>query len=107
MRTPTPPPAAGAARAIEETWAQSPEQTAPVVQRPDGFYWVGPVDHCEFGPFETAELARADRDRFDEQSPQPGETLGEAEAELGVADWIDPQTGEPAEGQSPPHLDGD
>ena len=32
------------------------------------------------------------------------ETLQEAEDELGVADWIDPDTGELAEGQSTPHL---
>lgn len=35
----------------------------------------------------------------------PAETLAEAEGELGVNDWIDPETGEPPEGQSPPHLD--
>jgi hypothetical protein len=34
----------------------------------------------------------------------PGETLAEAESEIGVADWIDPDSGEPAEGQSRPHL---
>ena len=28
-----------------------------------------------------------------------------AESELGIPDWIDPETGEPAEGLSPPHLD--
>ena len=33
------------------------------------------------------------------------ETLPELEAAIGIADWIDPETGEPAEGQSPPHLD--
>ena len=34
----------------------------------------------------------------------PAESLEEAESELGMNDWIDPETGEPAEGQSPPHL---
>jgi len=33
------------------------------------------------------------------------DTLPELEREIGMADWIDPLTGEPAEGQSPPHLD--
>jgi hypothetical protein len=28
---------------------------------------------------------------------EPGETLLEAEQELGIADWLDPDTGEPAE----------
>lgn len=34
----------------------------------------------------------------------PAESLEEAESELGINDWIDPDTGEPAEGQSPPRL---
>jgi hypothetical protein len=33
----------------------------------------------------------------------PGDTLQEAEHEIGIADWIDAETGEPAEGDSP-HL---
>ena len=32
------------------------------------------------------------------------ETLQEAENEIGIADWIDPDTGDPAEGQSSPRL---
>jgi hypothetical protein len=39
--------------------------------------------------------------------PEPGETLDEAESEIGINDWIDPDTGEPAEGQSPPHIEED
>lgn len=35
------------------------------------------------------------------------ESLPELEREIGIADWIDPQTGEPAEGQSPPHLNAE
>ncbi|MDP2368221.1 hypothetical protein [Rhodoferax sp.] len=35
------------------------------------------------------------------------ETLPELEREIGIADWIDPQTGEPAEGQSPPHIENE
>lgn len=38
---------------------------------------------------------------------EPADTLPELEREIGIADWIDPQTGEPAEGQSPPHLDAE
>lgn len=76
----------------------------PVISRPDGHYWEAPDGHQLFGPFETYELACADRDRYDEERPTPGETLRQAESELGIADWIDAETGEPAEGQSPPHL---
>ena len=38
-----------------------------------------------------------------ESDYEPGETLQEAEDELGISDWIDPDTGEPAE-DSAPHL---
>jgi hypothetical protein len=34
----------------------------------------------------------------------PDTNLHEVEESLGIADWLDPETGEPAEGQSPPHL---
>jgi hypothetical protein len=37
----------------------------------------------------------------------PVETLPDLEREIGIADWLDPQTGEPAEGQSPPHLEAE
>ena len=50
-------------------------------------------------------MAQADRDATDEETPEPGETLQEAEDEIGIADWIDPETGEPAEGQSRPRFE--
>jgi hypothetical protein len=37
----------------------------------------------------------------------PPDILPEMEREIGIAEWIDPQTGGPAEGQSPPHLEND
>lgn len=40
-----------------------------------------------------------------EDALAPEETLAEAEREIGLNDWIDPETGEPAEGQSPPRLE--
>jgi hypothetical protein len=78
---------------------------AQVMARPDGYYWRAPSSRQEFGPFKTVELALADMQAADGQAPEPGETLQEAESELGIADWIDPDTGELAEGLSPPHLD--
>ena len=33
------------------------------------------------------------------------EALHEVETEIGIATWLDPETGEPAEGACPPHLD--
>lgn len=79
----------------------------PVLTRPDGFYWVASDGRQEFGPFETIELARADMGAADEYAPELAETLHEAEDEIGIANWIDPDTGEPAEGQAPPHLEMD
>jgi hypothetical protein len=75
------------------------------VERPDGFYWITDDGRAEVGPFESYELAEADRDAAAGEAPEPGETLEEAEDEIGMHDWIDRETGEPAEGQSPPHLD--
>ncbi|MDP1899732.1 MAG: hypothetical protein Q8K96_04690 [Rubrivivax sp.] len=94
----------GSAAVIGEAPAAG-DAVMPIVDRPDGYYWQAPDGRQQFGPFETYEAARVDRDRFDEQRPVPGETLQEAESEVGVADWIDAETGEPAEGQSPPHLE--
>lgn len=83
------------------------EEASQVVARPDGYYWCAPDSRQEFGPFPSVELALADMQAVDGQAPEPGETLQEAESELGIADWIDPETGSPAEGLSRPHLDED
>ncbi|HQR50845.1 MAG TPA: hypothetical protein PKW44_04325 [Methylophilaceae bacterium] len=71
--------------------------TSRIVERPDGFYWIDYETEVEFGPFATAALAIADMTPALESSYEPGETLQEAEAELGICDWIDPETGAPAE----------
>lgn len=75
-----------------------------VVDRPDGFYWRSPDGMREGGPFETPELAREDMDASEVPDQGPIESLQEVEREIGVADWIDPETGEPAEGMAPPRL---
>ena len=93
----------GAARVIEAATAP----TVPIIERPDGFYWVAPDGRQSFGPFDSPERARADHEAYDEQAPEPGETLEEAERDLGISDWIDPDTGEPAEGMSVPRLPED
>ncbi|MEI8324534.1 MAG: hypothetical protein WCH44_04080 [Betaproteobacteria bacterium] len=41
-------------------------------------------------------------------SPSDGiQTPPQLEREFGITHWIDPQTGEPAAGQSPPHVEHD
>jgi hypothetical protein len=73
----------------------SPPGEGELVQRPDGWYWVGARQ--EFGPYRSEDDALAAMDAA-EEAIEPGETLFEAEQELGIADWLDPDTGEPAEG---------
>jgi hypothetical protein len=85
-----------------EVAEQRPDQ---IMARPDGYYWRTADGKQEFGPFESREMAWADMEAASEEAPEPGESLQEAESEIGIADWIDPETGEPAEGMSPPHFD--
>jgi hypothetical protein len=68
-----------------------------ILDRPDGFYWQSKDGRRESGPFATLLEAVQDMQGTDEETPEPGETLAEAEAELGLADWIDPDTGQLAE----------
>ena len=90
--------------AIEETLA--PESAAPlqgrVIERPDGFYWEKSKGET-YGPFAT--LAEAEADMLaggpTEQAEEPIESLQEAESELGISEWIDPDTGGPAEDNVP------
>jgi hypothetical protein len=76
----------------------SPPDTESVVKHPDGWYWLNTDVHQEFGPYATAEDALAALHAAEEDELEPGETLEEAEQERGIADWLDPETGEPAEG---------
>jgi len=75
-----------------------------VMSRPDGYHWQTADGKQEFGPFDTMEDAIADMQLAAGESVEPGETLQEAEDEIGIADWIDPDTGEPAEGLCSPRL---
>jgi len=74
-----------------------------VIERPDGFYWEAKKGEPH-GPFPT--LAEAEADMLadgaaeDEDLEVPG-ALQEAESDLGVNEWIDPDTGGPAEDHVP------
>ena len=82
--------------------APKPEDDrARVIERPDGFYWRGEAGGAEYGPFPSLADASADMRSADESEYEPGETLAEAEDEIGISGWIDPDTGEPAEGSIP------
>lgn len=87
--------------------AQVIPQTTPeydhtrIIERPDGFYWQSVDGGREYGPFDTLVQAVEDMQAADDGAPEPGETLEEAEAELGLADWVDPDTGALAEEERP------
>jgi hypothetical protein len=72
-----------------------------IIERPDGFYWQSKSGGRDFGPFPTLLTAVLDMQVSDNGEVEPGETPAEAEAEIGIADWIDPETGEPAEENIP------
>lgn len=71
-----------------------------VIERPDGFYWQDKLTDEVYGPFATLVDAVQDMQALDDTS---GESLEEAEAELGIGDHVDPETGQLSE-DSRPHL---
>ena len=95
---------AGVSQLVEEP-LESPPVDGRVLKRPDGYYWEAKGRDAR-GPFATRAEAEADllaggttEDDFD-----PEDTLHEAESELGISDWIDPDTGGPAE-DNIPHIE--
>ena len=74
----------------------------PILKRPDGFYWQRKAGELR-GPFVTRAEAEADRLAGGEAGGEfdPGESLQEAESEIGMAEWIGPDTGVPAEDNVP------
>jgi len=73
---------------------------ARIVERPDGFYWQSSEGGREYGPFASLRQATEDME-VAESTIEAGETLEEAESEIGIADWIDQETGQPAEESIP------
>jgi len=78
--------------------ADSPddERLSQVVEHPDGWYWIAPDGHQQFGPFDSMEAVLADMDPGD-AAPDAGQTLQDTERVLGLSEWIDPETGDLAE----------
>ena len=80
---------------------QAEKSAGRVIERPDGFYWEKSSGEV-VGPY--ASLAEAEADLLADGAAddlEGGETLQEAESELGIAEWIDPDTGGPAEDNVP------
>jgi hypothetical protein len=63
-----------------------------VIERADGFYWQSADGAAEYGPFRT--YAQAVEEMEAAEVDVNDETLEEAEAEIGVSGWIDPETGD-------------
>jgi hypothetical protein len=75
-----------------------------VIERPDGFYWESKETKELRGPFATRAEAEADMlagGAGDEELDTAVGGLQEAESELGISEWIDPDTGVPAEDNIP------
>jgi hypothetical protein len=76
-----------------------------VIEKPDGFYWQDIFAEKKYGPFATRFDAVQDMLEQDGIEEGEGDLLeaDAAEDEIGIADWIDPDTGELAE-ESHAHI---
>ena len=94
----------------EDTQEIVPAETSlqgRILERPDGYYWESKDTEELRGPFASRVEAEADLlagGGADSEFDPEGETLQEAESELGISDWIDPDTGGPAE-DNVPHIE--
>jgi hypothetical protein len=72
-----------------------PRDESRIIERADGFYWRSRETGAEYGPFASADEAREDM-LFDAEADEveSDETLEEAEAEIGLSGWVDPDTGD-------------
>ena len=74
---------------------------ARIIERPDGFYWQAEDNGRDYGPFDTLLEAVLDMQASGNGGVEPGETLAEAASEIGIAEFIDPDTGVPTEEERP------
>ena len=73
-----------------------------IIERPDGFYWQSESTGEEYGPFRTrADAVKDMQFGAEAEDPEPEVTLEEAEAEIGVSGWVDPDTGDLGESWTP------
>jgi len=84
--------------------ASADETGVQFIERPNGVYWRASDGGKEYGPYATLGEAEADALSAEVTDFEPAESVEEAEAEIGIAEWIDPDTGAPAE-ESVPRLE--
>jgi len=80
---------------------EAKEPIGHVIERPNGFYVQAPSGE-ESGPYRT--LAEAEAELLAAEVTEPDIEAGdlqEAESDIGVNEWIDPETGGPAEDSVP------
>lgn len=70
-----------------------------ILERPDGWYWEAEGELN--GPFASLAEAEADMLSGGETDVPDPDLLQETESELGINEWIDPDTGGPAEDSVP------
>lgn len=97
--------AAAAGAALDDEALDTSDLGERIFLRPDGYYWQAIDGKQEIGPFDSFAEALADMDSGEAGGWAPGETLAEAESEIGVSDWIDPDSGGLAEGPSRTHIE--
>ena len=103
------------ARSVAAAAPRVPRHARPVAPLPDerADPVAAPADDApqQFGPLESFEEALDSIDALveepDEEADTDIEALHEIEDNIGIASWLDPETGEPAEGMCPPHLDAE
>ena len=82
-----------------------PDYATRIVKHKDGYYWIDIETSVQFGPFPNVSQAITDlessADIDIDADDEPGRTLHDAEDELGFSDWVDPDSGEPAEDHVP------
>jgi len=72
-----------------------------VIKRSDGYYWESKEKGETYGPFPTRVEAEADMLSGGGDEYESSDTLQQAESELGISEWIDPDSGVPAEDNIP------
>ncbi|WP_395702820.1 hypothetical protein [Aquabacterium sp.] len=92
----------GATRAIGETPVEARDDGEVLLELPDGWYWVAPDGHQQFGPFDSAELARADRARGSVEAVEGASALLQTERVAGIAERADPEVDAPLEDPESP-----
>lgn len=95
---------ADAKRGNHVSEAPPEEERVQFIERPDGVYWQAQAGGPQYGPFATLGEAALDAETRGDTAYEPGESVAEAEAEIGIAEWIDPDTGVPAE-ESVPRIE--